>query len=96
MNDYTRAVFGQLNQSEADFANIYSQLQETISSLDAQLRSNLAEWDGSAQQAYYAAKAVWNAAMADMSNVLNQLGVVIGVANENYGHVEAANTALWQ
>lgn len=95
MSDYTKAVFGQLSQSQADFTSIYGQLQETVSTLDSQLRSNLAEWDGSAQQAYYSAKAVWDAAMADMANVLNQLGAVIGVAHENYSNVEAANTALW-
>jgi 6 kDa early secretory antigenic target len=95
MSDYTKAVFGQLEQSQADFAGTYSSLQDTISTLDSQLRANLAEWDGQAQQAYYAAKAVWDTAMADMANVLNQLGVVIGVANTNYTAAESANTQLW-
>jgi early secretory antigenic target protein ESAT-6 len=95
MGDYTKAVFGQLEQSRADFAGSYSALQDTISTLDGQLRASLAEWDGSAQQAYYAAKAVWDSAMADMANVLNQLGVVIGVADANYTAAESANTALW-
>lgn len=95
MGDYTKAMFGQLEQGQADFASIYSQLTSTVNDLDSRLRSNLAEWDGQAQQAYYAAKAQWDAAMADMGNVLNQLGAVIGVANENYTHAEAANSALW-
>lgn len=95
MGDYTKAMFGQLEQSQADFAGIYSQLTERVQTLDSQLRSHLAEWDGQAQQAYYSAKAQWDAAMADMGNVLNQLGAVIGVANENYTHAEAANSALW-
>lgn len=95
MNDYTKANFGQLEQSRADFASVYGSLQGTISTLDGQLRGNLAEWDGSAQQAYYSAKATWDNAMADMATVLNQLGVVIGVANENYTAAEAANTRLW-
>jgi ESAT-6 family protein len=95
MGDYTKAVFGQLEQSRADFAGTYSGLQDTISTLDSQLRGSLAEWDGAAQQAYYAAKAVWDAAMSDMANVLNQLGVVIGVANANYTAAESANASLW-
>lgn len=95
MSDYTRAVFGGLQQGQADFAGIYSQLTSTVQDLDSRLRANLGEWDGQAQQAYYAAKAQWDAAMADMGNVLNQLGAVIGVANENYTHAEAANSALW-
>jgi WXG100 family type VII secretion target len=95
MNDYTKVVFGQMEQSQADFASAYSSLQGTISTLDGQLRGSLAEWDGAAQQAYHSAKAVWDSAMADMGTVLNQLGVVIGTANENYTAAEAANARMW-
>ncbi len=95
MSEYTRVQFGTLETSQADFLKTYSALQSTISTLDGQLRSNLAQWDGNAQQAYYAAKQVWDTAMADMANVVNQLGVVIGVANENYTNAERVNTAMW-
>jgi WXG100 family type VII secretion target len=95
MSDYTRAVFGSLQTGEADFASSYAQLQSTISTLDAQLRSNLAQWDGEAQAAYYAAKAKWDAAMANMATVLNNLGGVIGEAHVNYSSTEVANAALW-
>lgn len=95
MSEYTRAVFGSLQSGEADFASIYSQLQGTISTLDAQLRSNLAQWDGEAQQAYYVAKAKWDAAMANMQMVLSNLRAVIGEANVNYSTTEAANAQLW-
>ncbi len=95
MSEYTRAVFGSLQTGEADFASTYAQLQSTISTLDAQLRSNLAQWDGQAQEAYYVAKAQWDAAMANMAAVLNNLRAVIGEANVNYSTTEAANAALW-
>ncbi|HEY2579673.1 MAG TPA: WXG100 family type VII secretion target [Streptosporangiaceae bacterium] len=95
MSEYTRAVFGSLQSGEADFASIYAKLQGTISTLDAQLRSNLAQWDGEAQQAYYVAKAKWDAAMANMQVVLNNLRSVIGEANVNYSTTEAANANLW-
>jgi 6 kDa early secretory antigenic target len=95
MSEYTQAVFGTLQQSQADFAGTYSQLQDTIETLDSQLRSNLSEWDGSAQQAYYAAKTVWDGAMANMANVLNHIAIVIGAADANYQAAEAANTRLW-
>jgi 6 kDa early secretory antigenic target len=96
MSEYTRAVFGSLQAGEADYASIYSQLQSTISTLDGQLRSSLNMWDGEAQQAYYVAKAKWDAAMANMAAVLNNLRAVIGEANVNYSTTEAANAALWQ
>jgi 6 kDa early secretory antigenic target len=94
-SSYTRAQFGALQTGEADFASIYSQLQSTISTLDAKLRANLAEWDGEAQAAYHVAKAKWDAAMANMAMVLNNLKAVIGEANVNYTNTENANAALW-
>jgi hypothetical protein len=33
--------------------------------------------------------------MADMASVLNQLGAVIGAANENYTSAESANAQMW-
>jgi WXG100 family type VII secretion target len=95
MTDYTRAVFGSLQTGEADFASTYAQLQATISTLDGQLRASLSQWDGDAQQAYYAAKAKWDAAMANMAAVLNNLRAVIGEAHVNYSSTEAANASLW-
>jgi len=95
MSEYTRAVFGSLQTGEADFASTYAQLQSTISTLDAQLRSGLAQWDGDAQQAYYVAKTKWDAAMANMATVLNNLGAVVGEAQVNYSSTEVANAALW-
>jgi early secretory antigenic target protein ESAT-6 len=95
VSDYTRAVFGSLQTGEADFASTYAQLQSTISTLDAQMRSSLSQWDGDAQQAYYAAKAKWDAAMANMATVLNNLRGVISEAHVNYSSTEVANATLW-
>jgi len=95
MSEYTRAIFGTLEQGQADFVQTFNSLQETVSTLDSQLRGSLAEWIGSAQEAYYQAKVVWETAEADMANVLSQLGAVIGTAHANYTSAEAANTSLW-
>jgi WXG100 family type VII secretion target len=95
MTDYTRVVFSAMEQGEADFKQTYSSLVNEVSTLETQLQGNLAEWIGSAQQAYHEAQAQWNAAMADMQQVLSQLGVVIGAANTNYQAAETANTGLW-
>jgi WXG100 family type VII secretion target len=95
MSDYTRVVFSAMEQGEADFKQTYSSLVSEISTLESQLQGNLSEWVGSAQVAYQQAQAQWNAAMADMQQVLNQLGMVIGTANTNYQSAESHNTALW-
>jgi 6 kDa early secretory antigenic target len=94
-SDYTRAVFSSLSSGEENFQAIYSQLRTTIDTLDSQLQTNLAEWEGSARSAYYAAKAKWDAAMADMQSVLMNLQRVASEASSSYPATEAANTQLW-
>lgn len=93
--DYTRAVFGSLAQGESDFARIYAQVQQTTQTLESQLNSSLAQWDGQAKTAYAVAKAKWQAAEANMAAVLNNLRAVAGEANVNYQGVEASNASLW-
>jgi 6 kDa early secretory antigenic target len=95
MSEYTLAQFGTMDQAQADFQGTYSSLRSTMDDLDSQLRTNLSQWEGSAQEAYYAAKTKWDNAMADMQGVLNQLAGVIGTASDNYQQAEKANTALW-
>ncbi len=89
LNARARKVPGPIESAPALYAAY------EVSSLESQLRGNLSEWIGSAQQAYHEAQAQWNAAMADMQQVLSQLGAVIGTANNNYQSAEAANTGLW-
>jgi len=94
-SDYTRAVFGSLAAGEADFARIYAQVQQTTQTLESQLNSTLAQWDGQAKEAYAVARAKWQAAEANMAAVLNNLRAVAGEANVNYQATEAANASLF-
>jgi early secretory antigenic target protein ESAT-6 len=95
MSEYTRVMFSSMEQGEADFRQTYSSLVDEVQNLESQLQANLSEWIGSAQQAYHDAQAQWNAAMANMQQVLSQLGTVVGTANSNYQSAESANTGLW-
>lgn len=95
MSDYTQAVFGSLAQGESDFARIYAQVQQTTQTLESQLNTQLAAWDGQAKEAYAVARAQWQAAEANMAAVLNNLRAVAGLANVNYQSTEASNASLW-
>jgi WXG100 family type VII secretion target len=95
MGEYTRVVFGALEQGQADFTQAYEALRTEVSRLDTRLRSALPGLDGPAQQGYLTARAQMDAAMASMAQVLSRLGAVIGTASSSYQSAEAANTALW-
>jgi 6 kDa early secretory antigenic target len=94
-NDYTRVMFGAMEQGQGDFQRTYASLQSEIQQLESQLQGSLGEWTGAARQAYHDAQLVWNAAMANMQGVLQQLAAVIGTANENYQQAESVNAARW-
>ena len=95
MSGYTLANFGTLQQGQADFQQTYNNVVTEVQTLESQLQTNLSQWVGSAQQAYYEAQSQWNAAMANMQQVLQQLGTVIGTANDNYQSAEQTNANLW-
>jgi WXG100 family type VII secretion target len=95
MSDYTAVTFGSMAEGEAEFASTYQALQSTLSTLESQLQSSLAEWTGAAQAAYHVQKQKWDNAAADMAAVVSQLGKAIGVANTNYEQAERANSAMW-
>jgi WXG100 family type VII secretion target len=93
--DYTKAIFATMETGASEFASTYSQVVATVDTLDSELRSSLSQWSGSAQAAYYECKAKWDAAIADMATVIQALGNVVTVANENFSSAEATNTAMW-
>jgi WXG100 family type VII secretion target len=95
-SDYTMAQFGGLQAGEENYKAVYTQLVSRVETLDSQLRSQLSQWVGSAQQAYYVAKGQWDQAMADMQSVLVNLQGVAAEASQRYPAVEAQNSALWQ
>jgi 6 kDa early secretory antigenic target len=93
--DFVLANFGTLADGESQFMAAYNGLTSTINDLDGQLRSSLTDWEGSAQQAYYQAKAIWDKAIADMGLVIQGLSQVVGTANANYQEAEQTNSSMF-
>jgi early secretory antigenic target protein ESAT-6 len=93
--DYTRANFGQISTSQADFMLAWRALQDTLTDLEKDLESSLAQWDGAARGEYTRAKGQWDAAAAHMAQVLGNLGTVIGDAHSNYSGAERKNAGIW-
>ncbi|TDD83281.1 WXG100 family type VII secretion target [Actinomadura rubrisoli] len=94
-DSYTKANFGTMQQAQADFTLAYRALVDELDDLEKELEKHLAQWEGSAQGAYWEAKAQWDAAAAHIGKVLNQLGVVIGEAHSNYSAAERRNQGIW-
>lgn len=95
MSEFTAVAFGSMAEGEAEFASTYQAMQSTLTTLESQLQSSLAQWTGAAQAAYHVEKANWDRAAADMASVVAQLGKAIGIANENYASAERVNSQMW-
>jgi WXG100 family type VII secretion target len=93
--DYVLANFSALSDGESSFMAAYTGLTSTINDLDGQLRVNLGDWVGSAQQAYLEAKTIWDKAIADMGLTIQGLSQVLGTANFNYQQAEQTNTGMF-
>ena len=95
MSDFTQVNAGAMSQGISDLNTAYTQTENTLSTLEGELESSLAQWDGAAREAYSAAKAKWDAAANHIGQVLNQLGTVIGEAHSNYSNAERMNQGIW-
>jgi WXG100 family type VII secretion target len=69
-------------------------IEGKLNELDGQLKK--IEWDGNDREAYSACKAKWDQAIADMNQILNQIGTAVTTAREGYGQTEQAGVNAWQ
>jgi early secretory antigenic target protein ESAT-6 len=95
MGDFVLANFGSLTEGQSAFAQAYTGLSSTVGDLQSQLQGSLADWEGSAQQAYTEAHAIWTKAIADMGQVITAMSSVIGTANNNYLDAERTNASMF-
>lgn len=95
MSDYTTVNAGAMQQGIGDLRTAYNGTTSTLSTLEGQLNSSLAQWDGAAREAYAVAKSKWDAAANHMSEVINKMTSTLGQISETYDSTERTNTSLW-
>jgi len=69
-------------------------IEEKLSDLDSQLKK--IHWEGGDREAYLAHKRKWDAAIADMNQILLQLGAAVETARGGYGQTEQSGVQAWQ
>lgn len=94
-NDFTHVEFAALEQGQADFQQTYGSLASELEQLQSQLATHLAEWSGSAQQAFTEAHQTWSAAMANMHSAIAGIAQALGAANANYQEAENSIASRW-
>jgi WXG100 family type VII secretion target len=88
---------------KVDYAVLESSNQQMLAisrSIDEKLdtlRSMLTKlhWEGEDRVAYEQHQAQWDAAVRDINKILNDIGVAVGIARENYVSTEMSNSKVW-
>lgn len=91
-----KVTFGELSAGQQTVAGTSSRITGQLDDLKRYLAPLAASWEGQAAQDYQAKQRQWDAAAADLTAVLAQIGAALGVANDNYQVVEQANARRWQ
>ena len=87
--------FSDFAAAEASFKRILDALEDTLFTLDRDLRLSLAQWTGAASEAYLTAHERWQHAASDMAAELARLRTVVIVAHGNFAGALAANLRMW-
>ena len=62
-----------------------TRVKQALEEMEADVERTLAEWTGSAQNAYWEAKAVWNQQAAQMPVYLAKAGETLTAIGKSYG-----------
>lgn len=87
--------YGAMDAGVAQIRSTHARLQQMFVDLQAQVNQLAPTWNGTAQQAYLSLQHQWNQVNQSLHEGLQQMGVGVNTANENFQSAERANTAGW-
>jgi early secretory antigenic target protein ESAT-6 len=94
--NYTLANFDALRTGADNFAIAQGTLRRELDELEKDLQKHLSQWEGDAPKVYWDCKKKWDAAAADMAGIVQQLGLAVGTAHDNYMAAEKFGVSVWQ
>jgi WXG100 family type VII secretion target len=80
----------------AQMGVIAQHIQRLLQGLDDGTKVHLSEWTADSQQAYYAAKTVWDAKASDMSVQAGNAQNALTSINDSYANAEYQGLGLWE
>ena len=88
-------TFGELANAQQSVSTTAQQMNAQLEDLKRSLAPMVSTWTGQAAEDYQAKQRQWDTAAADLNQVLSQISVALGHANEGYQQVETANAGRW-
>lgn len=94
-DDFTLVQKQSMSAGIEALSKAHSRLREQLSTLESELKSSLAQWDGNGQAAYAEAKAKWDASAEKMAQVVNKMQSTLSQIDETYSGNEANIASRW-
>jgi 6 kDa early secretory antigenic target len=90
---YFQTNYAQMETASQTIQGIAKTLDAELDALRRRLQQMT--WDGKDREAYNQHQAQWDAAVADMNALLNEIGGAVGIARANYMTTEDNNVKVW-
>jgi len=90
-----RYSFGQIEALKARIDSIQAEMNGKLDDLKGHIAPMVAEWEGSASEAYQAQQAQWDAAALELNQILDAVGRVVGQGNADMQQVNTAAANSW-
>jgi len=84
-----------LSTASQNVASAHNELNTKLHDLRTLLQPMTQTWTGQAAQDYQARQRQWDQAQTDLNEVLQQIGKVLEVAQQQYSEAERANIDTW-
>ncbi len=94
--DGIRVRHSALDQAAADMSNTVKAIDDRMNRLESELEPLRSDWHGQAQTAYTVAKAKWDAAIAEMRDLLDQSHRTVSDSNAEYMAADRRGAAQFE
>ncbi len=88
-------TYSAMHAAQGDVKAAAANLNSQLSDLKSYLAPMVATWEDDASRAFDAKQKQWDAAAADLTQVLEQIGTALGLAADDYKDGERANAGIW-
>ncbi|WP_028926900.1 WXG100 family type VII secretion target [Pseudonocardia acaciae] len=88
-------TFGEIAAAQQNVASTAQRLNAQLDDLKRFLAPMVSTWTGQAAEDYQVKQRQWDTSAADLNQVLAQIGIALGHANDGYQQVERANASRW-
>jgi 6 kDa early secretory antigenic target len=96
MGEVTRWSAAALEDLQANLKTAHETMETATNDLEQQLEAKLTDWQGSAQEAYYAAKQEWEKALQEFNDIIMSLNGAVAQIQEGLQTTEQANAQSFQ